>query len=64
LPPPVALTQEDRPARSPMDGLQFREIGPATVSGRIDDFAVLESNPSLFYVATATGGIWKTLNNG
>ncbi|HYU79626.1 MAG TPA: hypothetical protein VEK56_11615, partial [Vicinamibacterales bacterium] len=33
-------------------------------SGRVDDFAVLESNPSVFYVGAATGGVWKTTNNG
>ena len=44
--------------------MRFREIGPATVGGRIDDFAVLESNPAVFYVATATGGLLKTVNNG
>jgi photosystem II stability/assembly factor-like uncharacterized protein len=49
---------------SPFDGLRFREIGPATCSGRIDDFAVLEANPSVFYVGTATGGLWKTVNHG
>lgn len=49
---------------SPFANLKFREIGPATVSGRIDDFAVLESNPAIFYVASATGGIWKTVNAG
>lgn len=52
------------PAGSPFDKLKFREIGPATPSGRIDDFAVLESNPAVFYVATATGGLWKTVNQG
>ncbi len=49
---------------SPFDNLRFRNIGPATMGGRIDDFAVLESNPSVFYVATATGGLWKTVNHG
>jgi photosystem II stability/assembly factor-like uncharacterized protein len=53
-----------RPAVLPFDRLQFREIGPATPSGRIDDFAVLERDPATFYVATATGGLWKTVNNG
>jgi photosystem II stability/assembly factor-like uncharacterized protein len=48
----------------PFPGLQFRNIGPATMGGRIDDLAVLESNPAVFYVATATGGLWKTVNNG
>ena len=45
-------------------GLEFRNIGPATMSGRVDHLAVLESNPAVFYVATATGGLWKTVNNG
>jgi photosystem II stability/assembly factor-like uncharacterized protein len=51
-------------SRGPFDGLKFREIGPASPAGRIDDFAALESNPATFYVATATGGLWKTTNNG
>ncbi|MGQ0736039.1 MAG: VPS10 domain-containing protein [Acidobacteriota bacterium] len=45
-------------------GLSFRNIGPATMGGRVDDLAVLESNPAVFYVGTATGGLWKTVNNG
>src|SRR5438105_8436636 len=61
----TAFTQEDNsPIPSPFDRLRFREIGPASPSGRIDDFAVFEKNPAIFYVATATGGLWKTVNNG
>jgi photosystem II stability/assembly factor-like uncharacterized protein len=45
-------------------GLRFRNIGPATMGGRVDDVAVLESNPAVFYVGTATGGLWKTVNSG
>lgn len=56
--------QEAPRAASPFERLRFRNIGPATMGGRIDDFAVLESNPSVFYVATATGGLWKTVNHG
>lgn len=44
--------------------LEFREIGPAVMGGRIDDFAAVESNPSIVYVGTASGGVWKTTNNG
>ena len=44
--------------------LQFRPIGPAIMGGRIDDFAVVESNPSIVFVATASGGLWRTVNNG
>src|SRR5262249_14282834 len=61
---PAAFTQDGESAPSPFSGLRFREIGPASPSGRIDDFAVLESNPAVFYVATATGGLWKTVNQG
>ncbi len=45
-------------------GLQLRNIGPATMSGRIVDLAVQESDPYIIYVASATGGVWKTTNNG
>lgn len=62
---PAVYTQNGgTTAASPFEKLRFREIGPASPSGRIDDFAVLESNPATFYVASATGGLWKTVNNG
>src|ERR1051325_1471242 len=48
----------------PFDGLHFRPIGPASMSGRISDLAVYEPNPSIFYVGTAHGGVWKTANGG
>ena len=44
--------------------LKFREIGPATMGGRIDDFAVVENNPDIIYVGTASGGVFKTRNGG
>jgi photosystem II stability/assembly factor-like uncharacterized protein len=47
-----------------LKGLEFRNIGPALMGGRIDDFAVVEKDPSTFYVGTASGGILKTTNNG
>ncbi|MDP1572091.1 MAG: hypothetical protein Q8L86_19010 [Vicinamibacterales bacterium] len=56
--------QAPAPADGPFDRLVFRSVGPGLSSGRIDDFAVLESNPSIYYVATATSGVWKTVNNG
>ncbi len=63
--PPAASAPAPTPrASGPFDRLVFRNIGPATPSGRVDDFAVLESNPSVFYVGAATGGVWKTTNNG
>ncbi|MCP2520849.1 hypothetical protein NLC26_01820 [Candidatus Aminicenantes bacterium AC-708-M15] len=47
-----------------IEGLKWRNIGPANMGGRIDDFAVIEDKPYIFYVATASGGVWKTINNG
>ena len=52
-------------AHDPILGnLKWREIGPAVVGGRIDDFAVLESNPDVIYAGTASGGLWKTTDGG
>src|ERR1700726_5050840 len=48
----------------PFDALHFRSIGPASMSGRISDLAVYEANPSIFYVGSAHGGVWKTTNAG
>jgi photosystem II stability/assembly factor-like uncharacterized protein len=45
-------------------GLEFREIGPAVMGGRVADLAVVEDDPRIFYVGLAAGGVWKTLNNG
>jgi hypothetical protein len=45
-------------------GLRFRSIGPAAMSGRFVDLAVYEAAPHVFYAASATGGLWKTVNGG
>ena len=47
-----------------LKNLTWRGIGPALPSGRVNDFAVVESNTHIIYAATATGGAWKTINNG
>ena len=44
--------------------LRFRSVGPAVTSGRIADFAVNPDNFDEYYVATASGGVWKTTNHG
>ncbi|MBM3839885.1 MAG: glycosyl hydrolase [Verrucomicrobia bacterium] len=45
-------------------GLKLRLVGPALMSGRIGDFAVNPKNPHEYYVAVASGGVWKTVNGG
>jgi len=47
-----------------LSGLEPRNIGPANMSGRFVDIAVVESDPYTFYAASATGGVFKTTNNG
>jgi photosystem II stability/assembly factor-like uncharacterized protein len=44
--------------------LTARSIGPANMGGRVTGVAVVESKPSTMYVATASGGLWKTVNRG
>jgi photosystem II stability/assembly factor-like uncharacterized protein len=61
---PSAYASSETRGDGPFDRLIFRNIGPATPSGRVDDLAVLESNPAIFYVAGATSGVWKTVNAG
>jgi len=49
---------------STFSGLKWRGIGPAFTSGRIADFAINPCNHSEYYVAVASGHVWKTENNG
>jgi photosystem II stability/assembly factor-like uncharacterized protein len=44
--------------------LEFREVGPALRSGRVVDMAVDPSHRGTWYVASASGGVWKTTNAG
>ena len=44
--------------------LEYREIGPTRQSGRFVDIAVPSQQPYTFYIATASGHLWKTTNNG
>ena len=48
---------------NPLANIPLRNIGPAMISGRISDFAVNPASPNEFYVATASGNLWKTTNN-
>lgn len=47
-----------------ISGLKWRNVGPALTSGRISDFAFNPNNPFEYYVATSSGGVWKTVNSG
>src|SRR4030043_1044749 len=47
-----------------LSGLEFRNIGPAIMSGRISDIAIHPKNRSIWYGAGGSGGVWKTMNAG
>ncbi len=47
-----------------LDALAFRAVGPALTSGRVADLAINPLNPDEWYVAAASGGVWKTSNHG
>jgi photosystem II stability/assembly factor-like uncharacterized protein len=60
----AAEVQQPPTPASAISNLKFREIGPANMGGRVDDFAVVESDPNVVYAGFASGGIWKTTNAG
>jgi photosystem II stability/assembly factor-like uncharacterized protein len=65
-----ATFSADSPATGPtvteamLKGLKARSIGPAVMGGRVSDIALDPKNPYTFYIGLATGGLWKTGNNG
>ena len=56
--------KKDKLSASTFGGLELRGIGPAVVGGRVIDVAVDPTSPSTWYVAVASGGVWKTTNAG
>jgi photosystem II stability/assembly factor-like uncharacterized protein len=51
-------------AASIVNNIKFRGIGPTNMSGRVADIDVNDANPNQFFVAYASGGLWRTDNNG
>ena len=68
---PLRAQEDESPAggkkeltSSMLSGLKFRGVGPALTSGRIADIAVNPRNHAEYFVAVASGGVWKTSNDG
>ena len=55
------VNQSDDPI---LRAFSWRQIGPYGQGGRVDDLAVHPENPHTYFVGFATGGLWKTTNNG
>lgn len=47
-----------------VQNVKFRNVGPTAMSGRIVDFEVDPNDPTHFYAAFASGGLWETRNQG
>jgi len=65
--PTPAATPPPKPepmSSGTFSGLRFRSIGPAVTSGRVNGFAVDPNDRAKYYVAVASGGVWKTVNAG
>ena len=60
----TADAKESKYGSKTFAGLELRGIGPALVSGRIADLAVDPRDPRTWYIAAASGGVWKTTNAG
>lgn len=50
--------------KATINHIPFRNIGPSVMSGRVVDVEVNNDDPTEFYVAYASGGLWHTTNNG
>jgi photosystem II stability/assembly factor-like uncharacterized protein len=63
-----ALAQNTGPVNQTDDPIlrdfNWRSIGPANMSGRVDDIEAVVGDPSTIYIGFATGGIWKSTNMG
>ncbi len=55
---------KDPMSAATFEGMKFRSIGPAVTSGRVGDIAVNPQNINEWYIAVASGGVWKTANAG
>lgn len=62
--PAAAEEKKDILSAETFKGLELRNIGPAMTSGRIIDIAVDPRDSSRYFVASASGGVWKTINAG
>lgn len=56
--------QPKSPLETAFSRLEWRSIGPAIMGGRIADVEGVPGDPNVVYVASASGGLWKTTNGG
>jgi photosystem II stability/assembly factor-like uncharacterized protein len=67
LPGSATARQQSGPVQVSEDllsAMEFRTLGPGFVTGRIQDIEIDPNDPDVWYVASAFGGLWKTVNRG
>lgn len=58
----ISIAQSD--AELLLQAIKPRELGPVNMGGRLSSIAVYEKDPRIFYIGTASGGVWKTTSKG
>ena len=60
----MQVQRENALSKSTVNAIPFKSVGPTVFSGRVTDLAVDVNDPSHFFAAYASGGLWYTENNG
>jgi photosystem II stability/assembly factor-like uncharacterized protein len=63
-PTPAPALEDASTEMKSFERLEWRSIGPANMGGRATDVEGVPGNPNVVYLATASGGLWKTTNAG
>src|ERR1044072_1482232 len=59
-----AMPEDASTETKSFERLEWRSIGPANMGGRVADIEGVNGNANVVYVATASGGLFKTTNGG
>ena len=62
--PRLGAQQPSSSPRTSWPDSAWRMIGPAAFGGRVDDIEAVASNPHIIFVGTASGGVFRSVNNG
>ena len=62
--PTPSPNEPKSPIETAFGNLEWRSIGPANMGGRTADVESVPGDPNIVYAATASGGLWKTVNGG
>ncbi|MGH7620702.1 MAG: WD40/YVTN/BNR-like repeat-containing protein, partial [Gemmatimonadaceae bacterium] len=64
VPHPAAPVAAAEPPSHAWPDTAWREIGPASIGGRVDDIEAVASDPRIIFVGTASGGVFRSTDNG